>query len=148
MNATCCIIGLFSALARRLRHSSPGSAPTDFRASRQWPPPRRPRRRGSRAKQSSMPNTRRSPPRRKLSLRRFFLLTDYDIGRLAAEIEEATRESQLYGKLFHWKAYPKQDAFFATGKRFRERALMAGSQLGKTESASFEMACHLTGIYP
>ncbi len=44
--------------------------------------------------------------------------------------------------------YPKQAQFFATGQRFRERGLFAGSQLGKTECAAFEMACHLTGEYP
>src|SRR5262249_30579660 len=72
----------------------------------------------------------------------------YELGRLAAEIEAATLESQRFEKLFHWKPYPKQSAFFATGNRFRERAMMAGTQLGKTECASYELACHLTGLYP
>ena len=35
-----------------------------------------------------------------------------------------------------------------TGLRFRERGLFAGTQLGKTECAAYEVACHLTGEYP
>jgi phage terminase large subunit-like protein len=45
--------------------------------------------------------------------------------------------------------YPKHMAFFAAGARYRERAFMAANRVGKTEgSGGYELACHLTGIYP
>src|SRR5437763_13526950 len=73
---------------------------------------------------------------------------DVELGRLAAEIEAASALQQRYRRKDWWQAYAKQLAYFQTGLRFRERALFAGTQLGKTESAAFEMACHLTGDYP
>lgn len=50
--------------------------------------------------------------------------------------------------LFFYKPYPKQKDFHNNGKRFRERLLMAGNQLGKTLAAAHEVAFHVTGIYP
>ena len=73
---------------------------------------------------------------------------DVELGRLAAEIEAASSEQRRYRAMDWWRPYPKQAQFFATGVRFRERGLFAGTQLGKTESAAFEVACHLTGLYP
>jgi phage terminase large subunit-like protein len=73
---------------------------------------------------------------------------DFELGRIAAEIEAESANRRRYRSKDWWSPYPKQAQFFATGQRFRERALFAGSQLGKTEAASFEMACHLTGEYP
>jgi phage terminase large subunit-like protein len=72
---------------------------------------------------------------------------DRELGRMAAEIERASRDARRYRMRDFWSAYPKQLAFFATG-RFRERGLFAGTQLGKTEAGAFETACHLTGEYP
>lgn len=64
----------------------------------------------------------------------------------------ATLERQVSAKKFNklawWTPYSRQAEFFDLGARKRERLLMAGNQVGKTESAAFEMACHLTGIYP
>lgn len=56
------------------------------------------------------------------------------------------RENQLA----HYKPYPKQKEFHAAGARdgVRERLLMAGNQLGKTFSAAYECAMHMTGLYP
>ena len=68
---------------------------------------------------------------------------NYELGRLAAEIEAASAENRRYRAKDYWTPYPKQSQFFATGLRFRERGLFAGTQLGKTESAAYEMACHL-----
>jgi phage terminase large subunit-like protein len=73
--------------------------------------------------------------------------TDAEIGRVAAEIEAASQEARKYRAIDFWSPYPKQSEFFATGQRFRERGLFAGSQLGKSESAAYELACHLTGLY-
>jgi phage terminase large subunit-like protein len=44
--------------------------------------------------------------------------------------------------------YPKQAEFFDLGATMRERLLMAGNQLGKSQAGAFEVACHLTGEYP
>lgn len=54
----------------------------------------------------------------------------------------AERRLELY------KPYVKQIEFHVNGATHRERLLMAGNQLGKTLSAGFETAMHLTGRYP
>lgn len=72
---------------------------------------------------------------------------DIELGRVAAEIDAAGVIARKYRAKDFWVGYPKQQAFFATG-RFRERGLFAGTQLGKTECAAYELACHLTGEYP
>ena len=64
----------------------------------------------------------------------------------ALEAELLTRRSQ--NKLVDYRAYSKQEEFHAAGKTHRERLLIAGNQLGKTWSAGFESAMHLTGRYP
>jgi len=66
---------------------------------------------------------------------------------LLALLEEKQR--RINGnQLRLYKAYTKQAEFHAKGADFRERLLMAGNQLGKTWSAGFETAMHLTGRYP
>jgi phage terminase large subunit-like protein len=64
----------------------------------------------------------------------------------AMERELSTRLSQ--NRLRDYRPYKKQADFHAAGATFRERLLMAGNQLGKTWSASYETAMHLTGRYP
>lgn len=44
--------------------------------------------------------------------------------------------------------YPKHIDFIQAGKEFQERAFVAANRTGKTLTGAFEMACHLTGIYP
>ena len=51
-------------------------------------------------------------------------------------------------KLQRYAPYPKQVIFHEAGALYRERMLKAGNQQGKTVSAGFEMAMHLTGQYP
>lgn len=53
-------------------------------------------------------------------------------------------------QLERYRPYKKQIEFHAAGliDGVRERALIAGNQLGKTWSASMEVAAHLTGRYP
>jgi phage terminase large subunit-like protein len=63
----------------------------------------------------------------------------------AMERELSTRRSQ--NRLPDYRPYPKQAEFHAAGASHRERLLMAGNQLGKTLSASYETAMHLTGRY-
>lgn len=45
--------------------------------------------------------------------------------------------------------YVKHCEFFAAGSRFRERLMLAGNRVGKTEGVGgYEMSLHLTGEYP
>lgn len=60
--------------------------------------------------------------------------------------EKAKRRRE--NKLRDYHAYAKQQEFHNNGRTQRERLLMAGNQLGKTWSAGFETAMHLTGRYP
>jgi phage terminase large subunit-like protein len=68
--------------------------------------------------------------------------------------EQRLRDLQAYEKykrewsLLFYKPYEKQGEFHALGATKRERALIAGNQLGKTLGAGMEVAFHLTGIYP
>ena len=71
-------------------------------------------------------------------------LPEKAIDRLLAEIKVKLSENSLA----LYKPYAKQQEFHANGKTYRERLLMAGNQLGKTWSAGFETAMHLTGRYP
>jgi phage terminase large subunit-like protein len=65
---------------------------------------------------------------------------------MALRKELETRQAQ--NKLARYRPYTKQAVFHAAGKTNRERLLIAGNQLGKTWSAGFESAMHLTGRYP
>jgi phage terminase large subunit-like protein len=52
-------------------------------------------------------------------------------------------------KFFARDYYQQHLEFFRAGKTFRARCLMAANRVGKTFSAGgFELACHLTGLYP
>lgn len=57
-------------------------------------------------------------------------------------------ERKKYRAFEFFKPYPKQQEFFDAGLTARERLLMAGNQLGKTEAGAIEVAYHLTGEYP
>lgn len=63
---------------------------------------------------------------------------------LEAEIERLTYQ----GHLLTFEPYTKQQDHLALGRTKRERLLMAGNRLGKSETGAFEAACHLTGKYP
>jgi phage terminase large subunit-like protein len=71
-------------------------------------------------------------------------LGDADLQALEREQRRAMAENSF--ALF--KPYPKQAAFFGAGRGYRERALMGGNQTGKSISAAYEAAAHLTGNYP
>lgn len=66
------------------------------------------------------------------------------LDRLAKDLERR----RACNKLASFQPYPKQYEFYAEGAKHRERLLMAGNQVGKTYSGSFEAAIHLTGRYP
>jgi len=67
---------------------------------------------------------------------------------------ELLNKLKLYKKLsnewamYLYSPYKKQIEFHNDGKEFRERALIAGNQLGKTLAAAHEVAFHMTGLYP
>lgn len=45
--------------------------------------------------------------------------------------------------------YVKHNQFFEAGPKFRERLMLAANRIGKTEGVGgYEMALHLTGLYP
>lgn len=60
----------------------------------------------------------------------------------------AAAERKRFRCIDFFVPYPKQAEFFALGLTKRERLLMAGNQLGKTEAGAAETAYHLTGEYP
>jgi len=51
-------------------------------------------------------------------------------------------------KIAAYQPYPKQKIFHDLSRTKRERALLAGNQLGKTLSCGAEVAFHTTGFYP
>jgi phage terminase large subunit-like protein len=57
-------------------------------------------------------------------------------------------DGRTFDKWAFFTPYPKQQQFFELGETCRERLLIAGNQLGKSEAGAFEVACHLTGDYP
>jgi len=44
--------------------------------------------------------------------------------------------------------YQKSLQFFAAGCKHKERLYLAANRTGKTETAAYELRCHLTGLYP
>lgn len=43
---------------------------------------------------------------------------------------------------------PKHKAFFDAGSTHKQRVFLAGNRVGKSVTGAYELACHLTGIYP
>lgn len=74
-------------------------------------------------------------------------LSPKDKAELLALLEERERRARG-NKLAAYAPYAKQREFHDLGASIRERLLMAGNQLGKTLSAGYELAMHLTGRYP
>lgn len=74
-------------------------------------------------------------------------MANAELDELLSTLEELDRE-RTFNKLASFKAYKKQNEFFALGAAYRERMLLAGNQLGKTEAGAVEAAYHLTGKYP
>lgn len=64
------------------------------------------------------------------------------------ETLEWIKKQQTFNKLAFFRPYTKQKEFMEAGATKRERLLMAGNQLGKTEIGAYETALHLTGLYP
>jgi hypothetical protein len=75
---------------------------------------------------------------------RYLSLTIVHIDRAKAilHLEKVRREH----KLSFYRPYPKQLEYHNLLKR--ERLFIAGNQAGKTTAGAFEIAYHLTGLYP
>src|SRR5262252_7015388 len=67
---------------------------------------------------------------------------------LVEAAEEAVEVATFGGRLFRFTPYPKQLTHLGLGAGKRERLLMAGNRLGKSETGAYEAALHLTGEYP
>jgi phage terminase large subunit-like protein len=61
---------------------------------------------------------------------------------LAAEKERRYNAWRLF------EPYPKQQLFMDLGAQYPERLLIAGNQVGKSDTGAYETSCHATGIYP
>lgn len=70
-----------------------------------------------------------------------------DLEHAVAVLRELERR-RTFRKIDFFQPYEKQQAFLDAGSKHRERALLAGNQLGKTETGAYEAAVHLTGEYP
>lgn len=64
------------------------------------------------------------------------------------DLLERQARARRENKLLSWQPYERQAHFLTMGGRKRERLLMAGNQTGKSECGAYEMALHLTGLYP
>jgi phage terminase large subunit-like protein len=62
-------------------------------------------------------------------------------------LEEAIK-LKSENKMAFFEPYPEQKRFCDVGATHRERLLMAGNQVGKSEIGAFEAMCHMTGQYP
>lgn len=71
-------------------------------------------------------------------------ITEAEFRKIIKELERRKK----YRAFEFFQPYPKQKDFFAMGATHRERLLMAGNQVGKSQCGAYEIACHLTGIYP
>lgn len=47
-----------------------------------------------------------------------------------------------------FRPFPYQTKFFETGKDYSRRGMIAANRSGKTVASAYEIACHLTGMYP
>lgn len=71
-----------------------------------------------------------------------------DLDRIIADLELAVEHKRYGGQILFFQPYEKQKRFLDLGATKRERLLIAGNQNGKSITGAFEVACHLTGIYP
>lgn len=70
-----------------------------------------------------------------------------DAAAIEALIEKLSAASKRK-KLDTFVPFPKQVEFIEAGRDNRVRLLLAGNRAGKTVTATYEVACHLTGRYP
>jgi phage terminase large subunit-like protein len=73
-----------------------------------------------------------------------------DLLKTQEEINKKNKLSEYFPDegIYARRLYPKQLKFFAAGKDYMMRAMIAANQSGKTLACAYEMALHLTGLYP
>jgi len=62
-------------------------------------------------------------------------------------IKQYQAKKQAFKREF-FTPYEWQDSFYTKGSDNKQRLLMAANRVGKSLSAAYELACHLTGDYP
>ena len=73
--------------------------------------------------------------------------SDAELREILAALE-AAEERREFRRFDFFTPYIRQRQFLELGATKRERLLMAGNRLGKTEIGAFEAAIHATGCYP
>ena len=59
------------------------------------------------------------------------------------------QDGDYLGERMHARAgYPRHLEFFQAGAQYRERCFMAANRVGKSVAGAYEVALHLTGLYP
>lgn len=76
-----------------------------------------------------------------------------EVIRLLEERKRNTKENKLFSMfpdtgIYSRAGYPQHMKFFEAGAIHKERAFIAGNQVGKSTAGSFEVVLHLTGLYP
>lgn len=71
-----------------------------------------------------------------------------DLERAASVLRRASDYKRTHKREFPRKWYPWQEQFFAASKDHRECLVLAGNRSGKTDSATYAHALHITGDYP
>ncbi|HAA99593.1 MAG TPA: DNA packaging protein [Alteromonas macleodii] len=69
----------------------------------------------------------------------------YNRDELWSMIDQLKSQHEVWGE---WSNKPWQLDFHNAGDKYQERMLMAANRPGKTRSAGFEVAYHMTGLYP
>ena len=67
---------------------------------------------------------------------------------ILAEAIKVVKSHNRMTKPPKFEPYEWQKKMFAAGKDNAQRMLMGGNRIGKTASVTYELFCHLTGIYP
>ena len=64
------------------------------------------------------------------------------------EIARELKRRERFNRLDYYDPYPYQVAFHETGADASQRLLMAANRIGKSYCGAFELAAHVTGLYP
>jgi len=61
---------------------------------------------------------------------------------------DKTAEDMQFNAIKWFRPFPYQTKFFKTGKDYTRRGMLAANRSGKTIASAYEIAYHLTGMYP
>ena len=68
--------------------------------------------------------------------------------RAMMKAQQKLAEDMQFNAIKWFRPFPYQTKFFKTGKDYTRRGMIAANRSGKTVASSFEVAYHLTGMYP